>query len=305
MLIKREEIKSWLKFCSVRGIGSSKILKLLSIFGEFNKIYLASDDELYRTRIFDGEMIQRFREIQNEKQYVNDYNIDICEKEKIEVIPIYSSAYPQNLKNLPDAPLTLYMQGNLELIKSKKIAIVGSRQSDQKALNWAYNLAKSFVKENIIIVSGGAKGIDYQAHTAALDNFGKTICVLGSGLLRLYPPEHRAMFSLIRKNGGLLISEHAPTDKGGKLSLLRRNRIISGISDGIVIVTSAKVGGSRTQIEIANKQRIPSFVPDRKLNLLPNEGINEAIFQHKILEVNDYKEVLIAIYKRDSVQKHL
>ena len=197
------------------------------------------------------------------------------------------------------------MQGNLELIKSKKIAIVGSRESDLRALNWAYNLAKNLVKEEIIIVSGGAKGIDYQAHIASLENSGRTICVLGSGLLRLYPPEHRTMFDSIRKHGGLLISEHSPTDKGGKLSLLRRNRIISGISDGIVIVTSAKVGGSRTQIEIANKQRIPSFVPDKKLNLLPHEGINDAILQHKILEIEDYKVILNAIYKRDSIQKHL
>jgi len=299
------EIKNWLKFCRIGGIGSSKILKLLSIFGEFKRLYLASDEELYRTRIFDAEMISKFRKIQIEEHYIDDYNIDICEKENIKIIPIYSLAYPQNLKNLPDAPLTLYMQGNLELIKLKKIAIVGSRESDKKALNWAYDLAKNIVRENIIIVSGGARGIDYQAHIASLENSGFTICVLGSGLLRLYPPEHRVMFDSIRKNKGLLISEHAPTDKGGKLSLLRRNRIISGISDGIVIVTSAKIGGSRTQIEIANKQRIPSFVPDKKLNLFPNEGINEAILQHKILEIKDYKELLSSIYKRGSVQKTL
>jgi len=305
MDIKKEEIKDWLKFCRIEGIGSSKILKLLSIFGEFKRLYLASDEELYRTRIFNAEMILKFRKIQKEEYYADNYNLDICEKEGIKIIPIYSLEYPQNLKNLPDAPLTLYMLGNLELIKSKKIAIVGSRESDKKALNWAYDLAKNLVRENIIIVSGGAKGIDYQAHVATLENNGNTICVFGSGLLKLYPPEHRNMFQDIKKKGGLLISEHSPTDNGGRLSLLRRNRIISGISDGIIIVTSAKVGGSRTQIEIANKQRIPSFVPNRKLNLLPNEGINDAIIHHRITEIIDYKEVLNSIYKRDSVQKTL
>jgi DNA processing protein len=130
---------------------------------------------------------------------------------------------------------------------------------------------------------------------------------LGSGLLRLYPPVNKNLFEEIKKKG-LLISEHPPTDKGGILSLLRRNRIISGISDSIVIVTSAKVGGSRTQIEIANKQRIPSFVPKLSLNLKPNEGIEEAISLHRINEIEDYKEVLKTIQgKKDdfSIQKKL
>jgi DNA processing protein len=301
----KEEIKEWLKFCKVGGIGSSKVLKLLSIFGDFKKLYSASDETLYRTRIFNEEMIQEFRKIQREEFYSDNYNIEICEKEKIMIIPIYSPLYPQNLKNLPDAPLTIYTQGNLNLIKTKKIAIVGSRKSDKNSLKWAYNLSKNLVKEGITIVSGGAKGIDYESHLATLENSGNTICILGSGLLRLYPPEHREMFQKIKKNNGLLISEHSPTDKGGKLSLLRRNRIISGISDGIIIVTSGKAGGSRTQIEIANKQRIPSFVPNKKLNLFPNEGINEAIIQHKISGITDYKEVLSSVYKRESIQKTL
>ncbi|MFA7708013.1 MAG: DNA-processing protein DprA, partial [Candidatus Pacearchaeota archaeon] len=277
------------------------------LFGNFKLLFNANEEELYRTRVFSSEMINQFKEIKKEESLIEDYIISICEKENINIIPLYSEDYPSNLKNLPDAPLFFYAQGDLNLLKGKKVAIVGSRKSEESALNWAKKLSEDLVKESITIVSGGAIGIDSQAHLGALGFQGKTICVLGSGLLRLYPPVNKNLFEEIKKKG-LLISEHPPTDKGGILSLLRRNRIISGISDSIVIVTSAKVGGSRTQIEIANKQRIPSFVPKLSLNLKPNEGIEEAISLHRINEIEDYKEVLKTIQgKKDdfSIQKKL
>ncbi len=289
--MEKEELKRWLKFCKVRGIGSSKVIKLLGIFGNFSHIYTASNEELYRTRIFTLEMIELFNHAK-EEDFVEDFVLQICERENINIIPLYSLNYPANLKNLPDAPLTLYAKGNLDLLTTQKIAIVGSRESEHTALKWALTNARDLVKENITVVSGGAKGIDYQAHSGALNLHGKTICVLGSGLLRLYPPEHRNLFKRIIDEGGLLLSEHPPTDRGGRLSLLRRNRIISGISDAIIIVTSKKSGGSRTQIEIARKQRIPIFVPNLSLDLRPNEGIAEAISEDSITQIDSYKEVM-------------
>ncbi|MGA2130458.1 MAG: DNA-processing protein DprA [Candidatus Pacearchaeota archaeon] len=306
--MEKQELIDWLKFCKVRKIGSSKVLKLFGIFGTFDKLFNAKDEELYRTRVFDEEMIKQFSEVKSEDGLIENFTLDICEREKIKVIPIYSEDYPSNLKNLPDAPLTLYMQGNTNLLKVRKIAIVGSRKSDENALRWALNASKGLVKEGIVIVSGGAKGIDYQAHQGALKLGGKTICVFGSGLLKLYPPENREMFAEIKNNGGLFISEHSPADKGSRLSLLRRNRIISGISDSIIIVTSAKEGGSRTQIEIANKQRIPIFVPKISLNFTPNEGISDAIKQHRIKDIENYEEVFMETYsnkKKFSIQKTL
>jgi DNA processing protein len=306
--MKREELINWLKFCRVRKIGSSKMLKLFGIFGDFEKLFNANDEELYRTRIFDEEMIRQLKEAKIDINLIENFILDTCEREKIKIIPIYSEKYPSNLKNLPDAPLTLYMQGEISILETRKIAIVGSRESNNEALKWALNSSKGLAKEGITIVSGGAKGIDYQAHQGALNLGGKTICILGSGLLKLYPPEHREMFKQIVNKGGLLISEHPPADKGGRLSLLRRNRIISGISDSIIIVTSAKEGGSRTQIEIAKKQRIPIFVPKTSLNLTPNEGIFEAIKQHNIKDIESYEDVLKETYynqKKFSVQKTL
>jgi DNA processing protein len=301
MDIKKEEIIRWLKFCEIRGIGSSRMLRLLGIFSTFNNIYSANSENLFKTGIFTESMIEEFNKLKED--FHNDYEnyiLNLCEKENIEVIPFYSEKYPLKLKNLPDAPLTLYAKGDINILNQKKIAIVGSRKSTEESKKWAYNIASELTKQGLVIISGGAKGIDIEAHKAALNHGGKTICVLGSGLIRTYPAEHREIFEEILGKGGLLLSELSPERSVDTLSLPRRNRIISGLSIAMVLATSSTQGGSKIQLKIASKQRIPVFCPKLDLNLFPNEGIVEAIRDYSAKEIYDISPVLEEVKKEDA-----
>ena len=295
---KKEEMIRWIKFSRIKGIGSSKMLKLLGLFRTFDNIYFASPEDLYKTRIFNEQMLEQFKRIKLNEDYYSSFIINICEKEDIDIIPFYSDKYPLKLKNLPDAPLTLYTIGNQELLKTKNVAIVGSRKSDERAKKWAYDISSDLVRNNIVIISGGAKGIDYEAHRSALELNAKTICVLGSGLIRTYPAEHRDIFERIKKEG-LLISENPPDKQVDQLALVRRNRIISGLSSSLILVTSSSKGGSKMQLKIAHNQRIPLFCPSLSLGFLPNEGLIEAVKEYSAKEIININPVLEEINKEE------
>jgi len=296
MELKKEAIIEWMKLSSVKGIGSSKMSKLLSIFGDVNNVYEASDDLLFRTRVFRQPMIEEYNRIKKNDLGYFDYIINECENNKIKIIPFYSKNYPSKLKAMPDSPLTLFAWGNIDLLKTKKVAIVGSRESSEEAKKWTFENSQKIANEKITIVSGGAKGIDYSAHKGALSSNGKTISIVGSGLFKLYPEEHREIFEEI-KNKGLLLSEHPPEYIGSRISLLRRNRIISGISNCLILVTSSSKGGSVTQLKLAHTQRVPIFCPSSSLNLLPNEGIKEYINDYHIREITSIEPVIKEVNK--------
>jgi len=292
----KKDLIRWMELCKVRGIGSSKIIKLLSIFNDVKTIYSVGDYGLLRTRIFNETMIEDFNRIKKENLNYFEYILAECEKRNVKIIPFYSKEYPFELKSMPDAPLTLFAWGDVLLLNSKKIAIVGSRESSESAKKWGFDISQKIAKKKITVVSGGAKGIDYEAHRGALSVDGKTISVVGSGLFRLYPKEHIELYKEIREKG-LIISENEPNDPGGRLNLVRRNRIISGISGAVILVTSSSEGGSMAQLKIASKQKVPIFCPKESLNLLPNEGIKEAIKTYNAKEIVDIDPVLQELNK--------
>ena len=294
----KEKIIKWMELCDTKGIGSGKIIKLLSIFKDIKNIYSATDSDLLKTRIFNEDMINQFNKLKKENYNYFKYIIEECERKKIKIIPFYSEEYPMKLKTITDAPLILFALGDIKCLKSKKIAVVGSRESSEEAKKWAFDNSQKIAKRNITIVSGGAKGIDYESHKGALSVDGKTICVVGSGLLRLYPKENNDLFEEI-KNKGLILSENPPDYQGGRISLLRRNRIISGISDGLIIVTSATHGGSIVQLKLAYAQRVPIFCPSFSLGLSPNKGIEEAIKNYRAREITTIEPIIKEINQPD------
>jgi len=302
MKFNKEQLVKWLKLTKVPKLGPVKILKLFSLVKDIDKIFSIIDEELFRTRIFNQEMILEFNKLKSASDENFMRVINECEENKIEILPIIDKRYPVFLKNIPYPPLTLFLKGNINLLYSKKIAIVGSRKAEENSKKWAYSLAQDFVKKDYIIASGGAVGIDYSAHRGALDAGGGAICVLGSGFFKMFPEEHARLFQEIEKKG-LLISEHLPNFSGSAIALVQRNRITSGISDALVIVVSGVRGGAMIQTKIAFEQRIPIFCPDRSLNLKPNEGISQVINEWKAIEIKTSSDVLERI--KNNPQKSL
>src|SRR3989344_2481852 len=186
--------------------------------------------------------------------------------------------YPVNLKNISGAPRQLYVKGALLKKDSKAIAIVGSRRMTDYGKQTAWHFSKYLAGKGITIVSGLARGIDAVAHTAALAAGGRTIAVLGHGLDRIYPAEHEGLAQKISQNGALVTEFPHETLPQGK-NFLVRNRIISGLSLGVLFVEGAQRSGTLSIANwAANQNREVFAIPgrgDSPMSFLPNYLISQ------------------------------
>ena len=213
-------------------------------------------------------------------------------KYKIIKINMNSKYYPERLRNIDDPPKELYCLGNLELLNYKNnIAMIGSRNcssyGERAAKDFAYNLAK----EDICIVSGLAKGIDSFSHIGALNAKGKTIAILGSGLDNIYPKENVKLVEEIINNNGLVISEYPLGTKPLKYHFPARNRIISGLSDSVLVVESRKNSGTNITVDFALEQGKDVFVIPGNIYSKTSDGTNFLITEGAIPVLN-YKDIL-------------
>ena len=212
---------------------------------------------------------------------------------KIEEITIDSKEYPEKLKNIYDPPRKIYLIGNKSLLYQKGIAIVGARDATQYGKKIAYNLAKELSEQNIVIISGLALGIDSYAHTGTVQ--GRTIAVLGSGIDNIYPKENLELAREIIKNKGCIISEYPLGTKPERLHFPQRNRIISGLSNGVVVIEASKKSGALITAEFALEQGKEVFAVPGDLNKKQSEGTNQLIKDGAIL-LTSATDILENIY---------
>ena len=207
---------------------------------------------------------------------------------KIEEINIESKVYPIQLKNIYNPPLKLYVLGNKELLNQKGVAIVGARDATEYGKRVALQFSKELSENGINIISGLALGIDTYAQLGALS---KTIAVLGSGLDEMYPKQNTELAKRIIRSGGCIITEYPLGTKPEKLNFPQRNRIISGLSEGVLIVEAGEKSGSLITAEFALEQGRDVFaIPGNILNTT-SVGTNNLIKQGAKL-VTNYSEIL-------------
>ncbi|MBQ6774625.1 MAG: DNA-processing protein DprA [Synergistaceae bacterium] len=151
--------------------------------------------------------------------------------------------YPEKLRDLKKPPIGIYIRGNANILSLPSVAIVGTRKCSSYGHDVAYRLASLASQRNIIIISGGAKGIDASAHRGCLDFDGRTVAVFGTGLEKTYPAEHKELFSRILEHGAL-ITEYPMTSGGEVWRFSERNRIIAALASRVVIVESPEGGGA-------------------------------------------------------------
>lgn len=212
---------------------------------------------------------------------------------KIEEISIESKDYPEQLRKIHDAPLKLYILGNKEILKHIGIAIVGSRNATEYGKKVAIQFSKDLSENGINIISGLALGIDTCAHLGTLqsDFQGKTIAVLGSGLDEIYPKQNAELARRIIKSGGCIITEYALGTRPEKLHFPQRNRIISGLSKGVLVVEASEKSGSLITADFALEQGREVFaVPGNILNFT-SVGTNNLIKQGAKL-VTNFQDIL-------------
>lgn len=181
----------------------------------------------------------------------NSYDLDAfnnyvsnLEKSDIQVITIKSKKYSDLLRQIDTPPLVLYAKGNVELLNSTCVAIVGTRRASRYGKDVTEMFSKAISKSGVTIVSGLADGVDTFAHSACLEEKGKTIAVLGSGLNEIYPATNTNLANKIIEYGGLIISEHKPNEKPQTYYFPVRNRIIAGLSKAILITEATEKSGS-------------------------------------------------------------
>lgn len=188
--------------------------------------------------------------------------MDSCKKipkESILEIHIHDNIYPDILREINNPPKRLYAVGNISLLNRKSVAIVGSRNSSEYGEKMTKKITKELVENNIVIVSGMANGIDTIAHETCIENYGETIAVLGSGFGYIYPKENEKLFYKIIDCGGLVLSEYPISTPVNMKNFPKRNRIISGISMGTLVIEAAYRSGTSITAKLAKLQNKKVF----------------------------------------------
>ena len=238
----------WLN--TVEGIGLIKTTGIIRYFGSIENAWEANSSEFYNIKGLKAELAGKIIERRNEKKLLNEINI--INSKGIDIITVDSEKYPAKLKEIYDPPFILYVIGNLE-IREKNIAVVGARKCTLYGRAVSRNISKLLSEYNIGIISGMARGIDAEAHRGAMDGNGFTCAVLGCGCDIAYPPENKKLMLEIEKKGAV-VSEYPPGTQPISYNFPARNRIISGLSDGVLIIEAGEKSGALITANFALEQ---------------------------------------------------
>ena len=259
-------------------IGDVHAKALINIYGDAASVFKAKKHEL---ECIEGIGTVRAGSIKAFADFTSsEEEIKFIEQYKITPLFINDKNYPQRLLNCYDSPTMLYYRGNADLNSSKIISVVGTRNHSEYGKMICEKLVDELQLSNILIVSGLAFGIDTISHKAALKNGLQTVGVLAHGLDRIYPVQNKTMARQMTEQGGLL-TEFLSNTIPDKQNFPRRNRIVAGMCDALVVIESGKKGGSLITAELANSYNKDVFaVPGRNIDL-KSEGCNYLIKNNK------------------------
>ena len=196
----------------------------------------------------------------------------------IEIIKCYEEKYPQRLLQIREYPEQLYCQGNVDLLNEQKIvAIVGSRDCSEYGRKYANIFATELSKHGICVISGMAIGIDASAHSGAMQEAGRTIAVLGGGLKNIYPVQNLWLYNNIIAGGGCVITEYAENEETKLSNFPKRNRLISGLADAVLVIEAEHRSGSKITAKYAKIQKKKIYCIPVNLDQKNSSGIKELL----------------------------
>lgn len=242
----------------------------------------------------------RFRD--GKETFLPEKEIEICAAKGIDLLTVQDEEYPKPLKQIPDPPLVLYKKGTLEATDRNSIAIVGTRHPSFYGRTQAKRFSRALAEKGLTVVSGLARGIDQAAHEAALEVFyGRTIAVLGSGLDVIYPRENERLFEEIIGHGAVF-SEYPLGTPPLPENFPRRNRILSGLSCGVLVVEAHSRSGSLITAGLAVEQGREVFAIPGPVDQLTSRGTNQILKEGACLaeDPEDILEVLAGFLQREN-----
>ncbi|MFN5321926.1 MAG: DNA-processing protein DprA [Planctomycetota bacterium] len=259
---EQERLKAALRLALVPGVGPRLYGELVAKFGTPELVLAAGPGSLQDVQGVGYKLAREIVASDGRKSEV-DGLLQLCDQNQIRLLQREHAQYPPALLETYDPPNILYLQGDLQPTDQLAIAIVGARHATNYGLTQADKLARGLAQAGFTIVSGLARGVDQAAHRGALAAGGRTIAVLGGGLLKVYPPEHLDLARQIQAQGALLSESHPLQEpKGGTFP--QRNRIIAGLSLGVIVVEAAFKSGALITAQAAMEQNREVFaVPGR------------------------------------------
>ena len=272
----QKNIKYWLAINKVPNLGPITIKKLWDHFGSAEEIWKASEGCLLEIEGLNKKAVKSFIENRNRIDLENE--IKAVSKEKLKILSLEDKDYPELLKNIYDPPPVLYIKGRNLKSNDKTVAIVGTRRASRYGKEIAQKLAFELASLGITIVSGMASGIDTSAHKGALEAKGNTIAVFGCGVDVIFPSENRSLASEIESSGAL-VSEFPLGTGAEKGNFPRRNRIISGLSLGVIVVEGHYDSGAMITAKSALDQGREVFALPGKVDSQTSFGTNGLIKQ--------------------------
>jgi DNA processing protein len=282
--------KYWIGFNLVKGIGAVRFQALLDHFGDAQSAWNAPTDVLRQSGL-GQKTLENLLQIR--AQVDLDRVWESIQAQGIQVLTWEDEAYPARLKEIDQPPPVLYLRGELKPGDTWAVAIVGTRRITAYGRQVTEEVASALARDGITIVSGLARGVDSVAHQAALEAGGRTLAVLGSGVDRIYPPEHRRLGEQVIAQGAL-VSDYPPGTPPDANNFPPRNRLISGLSLAVIVVEAGATSGALITAAFAADQGREVFAVPGNINAPSSQGTNRLVRDgaHPLLDVQDVLEVL-------------
>ena len=262
----------------LHGFGAQKFKRLCEEVKDLATLFEPETlARLARSPEWGFDFVSQSREIS--KSYEFEKEFEQCEKENIQIVSLLDPTYPKNLASIYDPPLILYVKGILIPEDEISIAIVGSRHATPYGFRIAGRFAQELAERGVTVVSGFARGIDSEAHRGAVRAKRRTIAVLGCGLDIVYPKEHNALYQEILSNGGALMSEFPFGTAPFAYNFPKRNRIISGLAMGVLVVEASKRSGSLITARLAAEEGREVYAIPGPIDSIVSSGVNELVKQ--------------------------
>ena len=271
--MEKNEYMIWLS--QMKSITFEDLKKLINTYKTLDKIWNVTSSKLEeniwltRQKYNDLLNIEYKRKIQKIADYMENNNIKIISYDDIQ--------YPRKLRNIENRPKCIYVKGNIDYINNESVAIVGSRDVSIYGKKSTKYFSMELAKRKVNIISGLARGVDSIAHTSALVNNSKTYAVMGNGLDIIYPKENIKLAEKILSSGGAIISEYVIGTKPESDNFPKRNRIISGLSDAIIVIEATKKSGALITADYAINQGKEVWAVPGNINSYNSLGTNQLI----------------------------
>ena len=283
-----------LRLLTIPGVGPRKAVDLIRVFKDLDSLFAANTRELMKVPGINEKLAAAIKQdpdeelIEGQQKLMQHFNVKL--------LPFWDDEYPEVLKEIYDPPVAIFYRGKKEILGLTGIAVVGTRNPTAYGLEVAEQISRDLARLGYSIISGAARGVDTVAHRTAMMVGGNTVAVLGNGLDRAYPSENKGMQDELAMRG-LLVSEFLMGTKPDAVNFPRRNRIISGLSRGVVVVEAAEKSGSLITAYIALDQNREVFAVPGSIFNPQSVGTNRLIRQGARL-VGDVEDIVNEIGER-------